>query len=219
MDIEVKFGKVTLGQPKFFGGGVRFVDMLPKHARLQNMTYAARIRVWINFKVYREKRVFVNYLEKEYIEQVVTSESSREMIVGMLPVMVKSDLCYMKGVTRGDCDFDHGGYFIIKGTEKIFVAQEQSCLKRLCLSSDPCWIVSYRHAFRRKRVHVNLVDTSTIAQIGGRKVLRVHFLTEMPFWILFFALGVSSDKEVVSLIDADAEDSTIVDRHTKEFNP
>lgn len=33
--------------------------------------------------------------------------------------MVKSDLCYMKGAENADCDFDHGGYFLIKGAEKV----------------------------------------------------------------------------------------------------
>lgn len=32
--------------------------------------------------------------------------------------MVKSDLCWMKD-EKGDCDFDHGGYFIVKGAEKV----------------------------------------------------------------------------------------------------
>jgi DNA-directed RNA polymerase-4/5 subunit 2 len=33
--------------------------------------------------------------------------------------MVKSDLCWMKEAEKGDCDFDHGGYFLIKGAEKV----------------------------------------------------------------------------------------------------
>lgn len=33
--------------------------------------------------------------------------------------MVKSDLCWMKGAEKGDCEFDHGGYFLIKGAEKV----------------------------------------------------------------------------------------------------
>lgn len=33
--------------------------------------------------------------------------------------MVKSDLCWMQTVEKGDCDFDHGGYFLIKGAEKV----------------------------------------------------------------------------------------------------
>lgn len=94
---------------------------------------------------------------------------------------------------------------------QIFVAQEQSCLKRLWLSNGPTWIASYRHNFIKKRVHVKLVDVTKIEQTeGGEKVLTVFFLTEMPVWLLFFALGVCSDKEVVDLIDADLEDGRIV---------
>ena len=33
--------------------------------------------------------------------------------------MLKSDLCWMKGVEKDNCDFDHGGYFLIKGAEKV----------------------------------------------------------------------------------------------------
>ncbi|KAK1379548.1 DNA-directed RNA polymerase subunit beta [Heracleum sosnowskyi] len=215
---SVKFGKVTFEPPKFYAGekfstadGDCFVDMLPRHARLQNMTYGARMQVQVNFKVYNEKMVRSDNFENDehqYIEKVLSSENCTEMIIGKLPVMVKSDLCWMKGVNKGDCDFDHGGYFIINGAEKIFVAQEQSCLKRLWLSCSPSWIASYRHTFIRKRVHVKLVDTSKFPQTVGRKVLSVFFLTEMPIWILFFVLGVSSDKEVVNLIDA--EDDTVV---------
>lgn len=78
------------------------------------------------------------------------------------------------------------------------------------MSCNPSWTASYRHTFIRKRVQVKLVDSSKIEHTGGRKVLSVKFLTEMPIWILFFALGVSSDKEVVNLIDANAEDGTVV---------
>ena len=35
--------------------------------------------------------------------------------------MVKSDICWMSEAERGDCEFDNGGYFIIKGAEKVFV--------------------------------------------------------------------------------------------------
>lgn len=46
-------------------------------------------------------------------------EESREITIGRLPVMVKSNLCWMSEVEKGDCEFDHGGYFLIKGAEKV----------------------------------------------------------------------------------------------------
>lgn len=33
--------------------------------------------------------------------------------------MVKSELCRMKRAEKRDCEFDNGGYFLIKGAEKV----------------------------------------------------------------------------------------------------
>jgi DNA-directed RNA polymerase beta subunit len=44
---------------------------------------------------------------------------TREITIGRLPVMVKFDLCWMREAEKGDCEFDHGGYFLIKGAEKV----------------------------------------------------------------------------------------------------
>lgn len=77
------------------------------------------------------------------------------------------------------------------------------------MASRPIWMVAYRPVVKRKRVYIKLIDTHKAA--GGEKYLTVWFsVMEIPIWILFFALGVSSDKEVVSLIDADVEDPSIV---------
>ena len=84
-------------------------------------------------------------------------------------------------------------------------------MTRLWLSCVPCWTVSYRPVARRKRVYLKLVDESKFANlIGGQRVLSVYFvIAEMPVWILFFALGASSDREVVDLIDLNIEDTKI----------
>lgn len=41
------------------------------------------------------------------------------MFIGRIPVMVNSDSCWMSGADKDDCDYDQGGYFIIKGAEKV----------------------------------------------------------------------------------------------------
>ncbi|KAL8115864.1 hypothetical protein AgCh_022384 [Apium graveolens] len=218
---SVKFGKVKLARPTFFTGekffndnAIDFVDFYPRHARLQNMTYSSKMKVEVHLQVYTQKMVRSDKFKtgkEQYVDKAVCKEIREEIPIGTLPVMVKSDLCWMKNAKQDDCDFDHGGYFIIKGAEKTFVAQEQICLKRLWLTSSPSWTASYRHAFKRKRVHVKLLDPKSDDIGGGEKILTVYFLgMEVPIWILFFALGVSSDKEVVDLIDVDLEDGRIV---------
>ncbi|WOG91975.1 hypothetical protein DCAR_0311231 [Daucus carota subsp. sativus] len=218
---SVKFGKVKLAPPTFFTGekfyndnAIEFVDFYPRHARLQNMTYSSKMKVEVHLQVYTQRMVRSDKFKtgkEQYVDKSVCKEIREEIPIGTLPVMVKSDLCWMKKAKQGDCDFDHGGYFIIKGAEKTFVAQEQICLKRLWLTSNPSWIASYRHANKRNRVHVKLIDPKSEDIGGGEKILAVYFLgMEIPIWILFFALGVLSDKEVVDLIDGDLEDGRIV---------
>lgn len=57
--------------------------------------------------------------KEEFLDREILKEDEREIIIGRLPVMVKSDLCWMNDAEKEDCEFDHGGYFIIKGAEKV----------------------------------------------------------------------------------------------------
>ncbi|XP_047307059.1 DNA-directed RNA polymerases IV and V subunit 2-like [Impatiens glandulifera] len=217
---SVKFGKVTLDPPYFWTGEKssdtikEFSDLLPRHARLKNMTYSARLKVQVHVEIYTKRMVSSDKFKtgkEQHLENHIESKQVKEVIFGRIPVMVKSKLCKMSRAEKGDCDFDHGGYFIIKGAEKIFIAQEQQYLNRLWVSSDPVWTVAFREISKRRRVFIKLVKAPLIEHIKeGPIVLVVYFCgTEIPIWILFFALGVSSDKEVVELIDCNIEDKRI----------
>lgn len=84
-------------------------------------------------------------------------------------------------------------------------------MKRLWILNNQGWTVAYKSETKKNRLILKLVGISKIEDIkGGEKVLAVYFLsTEIPLWILFFALGVSSDREVMDLIDYDFEDASI----------
>ncbi|CAI9773504.1 unnamed protein product [Fraxinus pennsylvanica] len=147
---------------------------------------------------------------EQFVENKVLNNYHSDIIFGQLPVMVKSDLCWLKGVEKGDCEFDHGGYFIINSAEKTFIAQEQTCLKRLWLSNDPLWTIAYRPVSKCKRVYMKLVPK--VEQfMGGEKFMTVYFsVIEIPIWILFFALGTQNDREIVNLIGLGTEDCAII---------
>lgn len=51
----------------------------------------------------------------------VLHDETKEIMIGRLPVMVRSDLCWLAPRDKGDCLFDSGGYFLIKGMEKVLV--------------------------------------------------------------------------------------------------
>lgn len=60
----------------------------------------------------------------------------------------------------------------------------------------------------RSRLIIKLEGKTISEDIkGGEKVLNVYFLSvKIPLWILFFAFGVSSDKEAIQLIDYGQDD-------------
>uniref|UniRef100_A0A803Q9E8 DNA-directed RNA polymerase n=1 Tax=Cannabis sativa TaxID=3483 RepID=A0A803Q9E8_CANSA len=119
-----------------------------------------------------------------------------------------ASVCLAEEAEKDDCDFDRGGYFIVKA-EKTFIAQKQICRKRLWISSHPFLTVAFQSEVKRNRLIIRLAP-SQVEDAKPEKVLTVYFLsTEIPVWILFFALGVSSDREVVDLIDFATGDASI----------
>ncbi|KAJ8751808.1 hypothetical protein K2173_025998 [Erythroxylum novogranatense] len=212
---SVKFGNVTLDRPSFWGGTENSEHkMLPRYARLQNMTYSARMKLNVTLQIFTPRLSGSDKFKtgkEQFLEKDILSTESRDIIIGRIPVMVMSELCWMKTVENGDCDFDHGGYFLVKGAEKVFIAQEQICMKRLWISNNQGWTVSYKSEVKRNRLIIRLVDLSKVDDVKGeKKGLTIYFLsTEIPVWILFFALNVKSDKEIIDLIDYDIEDTGI----------
>ncbi|KAL8251734.1 hypothetical protein R6Q59_035427 [Mikania micrantha] len=220
---SIKIGKVTLERPWFWTGdkfsadtGKDKLEFLPRHARLQNMTYSSRMKVQFKMEVYTKALVRSDKFKtgvEQYLDKKTIETDERDVIIGSIPMMVKSDSCWMSGADKDDCDYDQGGYFIIKGAEKTFIAQEQLGFNRVWVASTPNWRVMYRSHNKRKRVYVKLLDKPKFEDIeGGSQVITAYILSleDMPIWILFFALGVSSDKQVVDLIDADIKDGNIV---------
>ena len=46
-------------------------------------------------------------------------KETKQVGIGMLPVMVKSKLCWLDKLEESECQLDSGGYFLIKGMEKV----------------------------------------------------------------------------------------------------
>ncbi|KQK03136.1 DNA-directed RNA polymerases IV and V subunit 2 [Brachypodium distachyon] len=212
----IKFGKVKLEEPVFWSGKIGIdeesLKLKPRHARLQNMTYSSKMEVEVNIQVYSmEKSDKAKTGNDHFGHKRDIINETHWVTIGRLPVMVNSDLCWLHKLGESDCLFDSGGYFLIKGMEKIFIAQEQRCLTRIWVADRPCWNVSYLSEMKRRRVYIKLIDSTTNNDLNGAKIISISFLyANMPIWLLFFALGVSSDKEVFDMIDMKDCDASVI---------
>ncbi|XP_020519928.1 DNA-directed RNA polymerases IV and V subunit 2 isoform X1 [Amborella trichopoda] len=218
---SVKFENVSVDRPTYMDQHGEICELKPKQARLQHITYSSRVTADVTTKVYlREIKKTDKYKtgREQYVDVNVISETKeKDVLVGRIPVMVKSNLCYLHGlkpevlIRQGECPLDFGGYFLVKGAEKIFIAQENMCLRRLWVSKTPSWSVLYRHGnSKQKRVDVRIVESQKGDTLSGGKVINIYFqYASVPIWIMFFALGALSDKEIVQMIDLDPSDTNL----------
>jgi DNA-directed RNA polymerase III subunit RPC2 len=95
----------------------------PNECRLRDMTYAAPIVVDIE---YRRGNVRVK---------------RNEIRIGRMPIMLRSSKCVLHGKGERDmgllneCEIDPGGYFIIRGQEKVILVQEQLSKNRVIVET------------------------------------------------------------------------------------
>ena len=125
-DFSLKLGRVRLEKPSIIEADSSRRSIMPNEARLRNLTYAAPI--------FLEFIPVVRGIEKE--------ASYGEVFIGELPVMVRSNLCHMKGMAReqliksGEDPEDPGGYFIIKGTERVLIGLEDLAPNRIITAKE-----------------------------------------------------------------------------------
>ena len=160
-------------------------DVTPMECRLRDMTYAAPMVVDIAFMRDRKKVI------------------RRNIILGRIPVMLKSSKCCLHGASNSEmevmneCPLDPGGYFIINGTEKVILIQEQLSKNRVIVEADEknniisASVTSSTHE-RKSKTYVTLKK--------DRIALQHNVLVEnIPIIIVLKALGGLSDYEIMQL--------------------
>ena len=88
----------------------------PSEARQRDLTYDSPIYATVT-----------ETLEIEGKEPEVTEHV--RVVLGRIPIMLRSSKCYLTNMTpdekisAGECEHDQGGYFVIKGKERVLISQ------------------------------------------------------------------------------------------------
>ncbi|EKX73192.1 DNA-directed RNA polymerase III subunit, putative [Theileria equi strain WA] len=96
-----------------------------------------------------------------------------------------------------ECPYDPGGYFIIKGVEKVILMQEQLSKSRIIVEMDQkkniCASITSATAESKSR-------TSVVYKNGQLYVRLNSFTDDVPLCIVLKAMGVETDQEIAQLI-------------------
>jgi DNA-directed RNA polymerase II subunit RPB2 len=158
-----------------------------------------------------------------------------------LPIMIQSKYCILRGLPResryafGECKNDFGGYFIIDGKEKTIVSQEKFGDNMLYVRKiDPNNVSenNYLYSAEIRSVSENVakpIRTFSMKIVAPTSKYTNHnlvvFLPDMkkkaiPLFILFRALGITTDREIISMcLLKDPNDDTVSDTVLNWFLP
>ena len=195
-DFFLNFTNVYLGEPSLEEeyDSVRTWDagkLTPQECRLRDITYSAPIKVDVEYS-YGGSGAQPKTRRKDY-----------GVTVGLMPVMLRSKKCILHGRTSeelarmGECPLDPGGYFVVKGQEKVILIQEQLSKNRIIVDRDAKGNV---HSAVTSSTHERKSKTHLVCKHGRFAVQHNTMSDDVPIVVLLKAMGVGSDQEVLQLV-------------------
>ena len=152
-----------------------------------------------------------------------------KVFVGKLPIMLKSKYCLLKDLGEqelhnwNECPYDQGGYFIINGSEKVLIAQERSAanIVQVFKKSDgkTPFVAEIRSAVEKgsrliSSMQIKLHTKGEGSKGGFGQTIKStlpYIKSEIPIAIVFRALGVVSDEDILNHICYDRNDTQMLE--------
>ena len=184
----LKYLGISVGRPDVEESFNVTRPVAPHECRLRDMTYCAPIVVDVEYT--------------RGMERVIR----KGLVIGRMPIMLQSCNCILYGKSHSElaklneCPLDPGGYFVVKGVEKVILIQEQLSKNRMIVDVDRkgnagCSVTSSTH---ERKSRTNLI-------IKHQKLYLKHnsFAEDMPVVAIFRAMGMTADQEVVQMVGSD----------------
>ena len=225
LQIVIHFDNLSLYRPEIHENNGATKLMFPNDARLRNFTYTSNMTLDLNIEYIIWKG------EKMENEERKTIKLSKIQF-GKIPIMLKSSICtlnqynFLHHDQVDECKMDPGGYFIINGSEKTCLGQEKAADNKIYVfqsKKNNKWshtaemrCVPYWKVISPKQVYMMI--SSKQERSGHSIYITIPKLKKpIPLFILFRALGVTTDKEICKyiLLDLNNEKSKKVLRFLK----
>ena len=231
---EIEIGTPTISLQKTKEVRVLF----PNEARLRNLTYSST--------VYGNVLVRVTYNDPsappggggaggggdadrlEDAEDKPMIQEYKRMPLFQIPILLHSRCCILHGKPAsflqeaGECPQDQGGYFVVEGSEKILITRQEQAFNTMYVQPQPRdpKIATYGNltCLSPTTRQVKVVSFHWVRSTDSLVVTLPYVRKPIPVFVLFRAMGVQSDKAILSLIYPDLNSSE-AKQMTQELMP
>jgi DNA-directed RNA polymerase III subunit RPC2 len=184
----LRYTDCWVGEPSIEEDSYATTQATPFQCRLRDCTYSAPI--YVNVRYTRGRQIVVK----------------RKVMIGRMPIMLRSEKCMLRNKTERqlaamkECPHDPGGYFVVKGVEKVILIQEQLSKNRVILEKDNkgevCASITSSTHERKSKAYIMMKH--------GKVYLKNNTLGEdVPIAIVLKAMGVESDLEAVQMVGSE----------------
>lgn len=175
----ITFGHVNVDKPKFIFPDRTVGPLFPTEARKRNISYEGTIYVTIK------------------ITDGISSTEHTRISIGKIPIMLRSIVCNLTDhnrIANNECSNDFGGYFIIKGKERVLVGQLRRVYNRVFVEHKP--EERYKHKYFSEIRSINDQLTSVLVQakidIEKNLLFSLPYIKNLlPAGLVFKALKIS----------------------------
>ncbi|CAA0816195.1 DNA-directed RNA polymerase II subunit 2 [Striga hermonthica] len=213
---RISFGQIYLSKPMMTESDGETNTLYPKAARLRNLTYSSPLYVDVI------KRV----VKKGYdCEEVMETQEFPKVFIGKVPIMLRSSYCSLFSLSEkdlmeiGECPYDQGGYFIINGSEKVLIAQEKMSTNHVYVfkkrqPNKYAYVAEVRSIAESQNKPPSGMFVRMLSRPGAKggssgqyiRATLPYIRTEIPIIIVFRALGLQADKDILERICYDFND-------------
>jgi DNA-directed RNA polymerase II subunit RPB2 len=197
------FGETYVTKPCIVDENRIFRKTTPIEARFKDFTYEGNLLVDIHIDVLTDDNV------------IVDSEIIRKFQLAKIPIMLGSNRCILSdrivnpqhetlssdvyNDNYGECFFEPGGYFVIRGKERVLISQERANYNTVISSipnDDDNSVYSEIRSISYETGHSAL--TECILLNGGVSFVFIipYINQKIPVGVIFQTLGIYDDKLV-----------------------
>ncbi|ORX93496.1 beta and beta-prime subunits of DNA dependent RNA-polymerase [Basidiobolus meristosporus CBS 931.73] len=226
---QIQFGQIYLSKPTITEADGSTNSISPNEARLRQLTYSAPLYVDMKKRISPGTNEAKNSQLLRKSSTGYSKDQYDKMFIGKIPIMLRSSFCVLTGLDRADfhnldeCPYDQGGYFVVNGSEKVLIAQERTATNKVFVfaktpPSPYSFIAEVKSATSRGHSLVNpvlvkMLASNTSKGISGQyiRVNLPYIKQEIPVVIVFRALGILADKDILQYICYDKNDSQMLE--------
>jgi DNA-directed RNA polymerase II subunit RPB2 len=206
----IQFSDLYIPKPTVTEEDRSLRNLYPGEARQRDLTYDSPIYVTVT-----------TIMEPGNGAPAIVEKNIR-VVIGRIPIMLRSSHCYLTNMTpqerinSGECEYDSGGYFVVKGKERVLIPQLRGVyniplvLKQK--SSDKFKYIAEMRSMSEETGHSVLIQ-ALIGSDDRTLVFSLPYIKEhIPIGVVFKALGYVSENAIRNLIGLDCK---LTDRYIR----